>query len=89
MGITMNSVSNINYLKLKRIGILPRYIESKVEKQEQLDKNKIPFSKHYRTYNDYIKDLKSVAEYTENCMEIPDSLVEKLEETLKELNIST
>lgn len=70
-------------MKLQMIGVIPDYLDTKSE--IKLDIDRIPFSKYYRTYKDYVNDKLKAFDISNSGREIPDDLFQKLLETRKEL----
>lgn len=76
-----------NNIKLRKVGLLPRYIDCN-RKEESFPKKllkKVPFSSIHNTYQDYEKDLFHILDYCGE--EIPDDLVEKVYKTQVELGL--
>lgn len=81
-------VKAINLRKLRMIGILPEGFDSS-NQQLEADKTKISFSKIYKTYLDYEKDIKIAKDCLIQYRELPDDIFNKLRETALELGIVT
>ena len=67
-----------NYIKLKRAGVLPRYIDCCGNMRRMVDieelKKRVPLSSHYRTYQDYQNDRELLADMACNGQELPDDI---------------
>lgn len=83
------SIDERNYLKLKRAGVLPRYINSGYKENNKTNiaelKSRIPFSTNYRTYQEYLSDQEKISNMACNGLEIPDDIVKRLQMTNEEL----
>lgn len=90
--VNLNSLSieDRNRIKLKMAGILPGYINcsggAAGARMSEI-KDRVPFSTHYRTHQEYIRDQETIAEMACNGLEIPDEIVKKLQLTNEELGI--
>lgn len=81
----------INHIKLCIIGLVAPYIDGGpygILKLTTKQKEKVPFSKNYNTYQDYQNELKKVEKYVDEDKEIPFELVKSLGDTLEELSLT-
>lgn len=80
-------IEDLNYIKLKKAGILPRYTNCGSEKSKDIKTNRVPFSTYYHSYQDYLSDKKTAVDIACSGLEIPDELIEKLQKTKEEIDL--
>ena len=90
--LSKQQILKSNSYKMKKAGSLPRCIAGNLAEQHNyLQKliKQVPFSSHYTTYQDYMKDKEKLCDiYCKDVdQELPDDIVEKLYQTDKELGI--
>ena len=90
----MNRDKHISRMKniriLQAIGLSPRYIDggnNDCSFPSDL-KEKIPFSSHYHTYNEYIQDIDSVRRTVASDGVVSEDVLKRILETNQELNIT-
>ena len=71
-----------NIRRLKLIGILPGYIDGNIGDNANAKEFK---SKNYDSYDDFATDLNFITELAIDGAELPIGLLNKLEDTIKEI----